>query len=83
GHIFSGGYHAGYYSYLWSEMLDADAFGAFQENGLYDQETANRLQRLLEAGGHRDPESLYREFRGRDPRPDALLERKGIAGPRS
>ncbi|MEL6543362.1 MAG: M3 family metallopeptidase [Myxococcota bacterium] len=79
GHVFSGGYHAGYYSYLWSEMLDADAFEAFQEAGLYDPDTALRLQRLLEAGGNRDPEALYREFRGRAPRPDALLERKGIA----
>lgn len=78
GHIFSGGYHAGYYSYLWSEMLDADAYGAFKENGLYDPETAARLQALLAAGGHRDPETLYEEFRGRGPKPDALLERKGI-----
>ena len=77
-HIFSGGYSAGYYSYKWSEVLDADAFEFFKEKGIYDQETAARFQHLLASGGTIDPEKLYREFRGRDAKVDALLKRAGI-----
>ena len=78
GHIFSGGYSAGYYSYLWSEVLDADAFEAFKETSLFDQETAQRYRRLLSQGGSRPGMELYREFRGRDPEIAPLLERRGL-----
>ena len=78
-HIFSGGYSAGYYSYKWSEVLDADAFEFFKEKGIYDQEIAARFQKLLSSGGTVDPEKLYREFRGRDAKVDALLKRAGIS----
>lgn len=78
-HIFNNNYHAGYYSYLWAEVLDADAFQAFVENGLFDQKTATAFrQNILERGGTDDPMNLYRKFRGADPDPKALLERRGI-----
>ncbi len=78
-HIFAGGYSAGYYSYKWAEVLDADTFEAFLENGLYDQETANAYKdEILVKGGSEDPEILYRNFRGRDADPDALLRREGL-----
>jgi peptidyl-dipeptidase Dcp len=78
-HIFNNNYHAGYYSYLWAEVLDADAFQAFVENGLFDQKTATAFrQNILERGGTDDPMTLYRKFRGADPDPKALLERRGI-----
>jgi peptidyl-dipeptidase Dcp len=78
-HIFSGGYSSGYYSYKWSEVLDADAFEFFKEKGIYDPEVARRFRKLLSSGGTVEPEVLYREFRGRDAHVDALLKRAGIA----
>jgi peptidyl-dipeptidase Dcp len=82
-HIFSGGgYAAAYYSYMWSEVLDADAFAAFEETGdIFDPTTAKALHdHVYAAGGSRDPEVLYKAFRGRLPTPDALLKRRGLAG---
>jgi peptidyl-dipeptidase len=78
GHIFSGGYAAGYYGYKWSEVLDADAFSAFKENGIFDKETALRFKKMLQSGGTVDPMKLYIEFRGKEPSVDALLRRDGI-----
>jgi peptidyl-dipeptidase Dcp len=81
-HVFSGGYYAsGYYSYMWSEVLDADAFRAFEESGnIFDQGTAQKLQRhVLSTGGSRDPAELYVAFRGRLPDASALLKRRGFA----
>ncbi len=78
-HIFSGGYAAGYYSYKWAEVLDADAFAFFKENGIFDKETADSFRRnVLMKGGTEDPAELYRRFRGQDPGIDALLIRDGI-----
>ncbi len=78
-HIFAGGYSAGYYSYKWAEVLDADAFEAFKENGLYDAATANAYKEsILTKGGSQDPEILYQNFRGRDADPDSLLRREGL-----
>ena len=78
-HIFSGGYAAGYYSYKWAEVLDADAFAHFKENGIFDSETADSFRRnILMRGGTEDPDVLYRRFRGKDASIDALLERDGI-----
>jgi peptidyl-dipeptidase Dcp len=81
GHIFSGDhYAAGYYSYMWSEVMDADAFGAFEEAGdIFDSATAKRLHdAIYSSGGSRDPEEAYVAFRGRKPEPDALLRRRGL-----
>src|SRR5437868_1829033 len=81
GHIFSGDhYAAGYYSYMWSEVMDADAFGAFEEAGnIFDPEVAKKLHdNILASGGSRDPEEAYVAFRGREPEPDALLRRRGL-----
>ena len=78
GHIFSGGYAAGYYGYKWSEALDADAFAAFQENGLFDKKTANKFRKMLQSGNTVDPMTLYIEFRGQEPTVDALMRRDGI-----
>ena len=80
-HVFSGdGYSAGYYSYMWSEVMDADAFAAFEETGdPFDESVAERLARLYSAGGSQEPEELYTEFRGRMPTPDAMLEKRGLA----
>ncbi|MGY3618590.1 peptidyl-dipeptidase Dcp [Bradyrhizobium sp. USDA 10063] len=81
GHIFSGDhYAAGYYSYMWSEVMDADAFGAFEEAGdIFDPATAKRLlDDIYSSGGSRDPEEAYVAFRGREPEPDALLRRRGL-----
>ena len=76
-HIFSGGYSAGYYSYIWAAVLDADAFEAFEENGLFDQATALSFRKnILEKGGSEDPMELYKRFRGREPKVDALLKRR-------
>lgn len=81
-HIFSGGYAAGYYSYKWAEVLDADAFSAFVENGIFDKDTATRFRKnVLEKGGTEHPAKLYRDFRGQDPTINALLERDGIKAP--
>ncbi|MCF8366913.1 MAG: M3 family metallopeptidase [Bacteroidales bacterium] len=78
-HIFAGGYSSGYYSYLWAEILDADAFEAFKEKGLFDQETAKAFrENVLEKGGTDDPMTLYKNFRGREPNKDAMLKRKGL-----
>ena len=78
-HIFAGGYAAGYYSYKWAEVLAADAFAAFEENGIFDTETAARFrQEILEVGGSRDFMEAYIAFRGRKPTMDALLAQCGI-----
>ena len=78
-HIFSGGYAAGYYSYKWAEVLDADAFAHFKENGIFDKKTADSFRRnILEKGGTEHPAKIYRDFRGKDATIDALLERDGI-----
>jgi peptidyl-dipeptidase Dcp len=81
-HIFDGGYSAGYYSYKWAEVLDADAFEYFQEHGLFDREIAAKFRReILSKGGSEHPSELYRRFRGRDPDPEALIRRD--FGPRA
>lgn len=78
-HIFQGGYSSGYYSYKWAEVLDADAFELFQEKGVFDSETARSFEtNVLSAGGTEHPSVLYRRFRGRDPKPEALLKRSGL-----
>ncbi|MBQ2966388.1 MAG: M3 family metallopeptidase [Bacteroidales bacterium] len=78
-HIFSGGYSAGYYSYLWAEVLDKDAFELFKEKGIFDKETAMSFRRnVLEKGGSDEPMDLYRRFRGADPDPAALLRARGL-----
>ncbi|MFC3200157.1 M3 family metallopeptidase [Parapedobacter deserti] len=78
-HIFSGGYSAGYYSYIWAEVLDADAFAAFKEKGLYDQATAASFrENVLEKGGTEKPAELYRRFRGQDPDPIHLMRKRGL-----
>ena len=78
-HIFSGGYAAGYYSYKWAEVLEADAFAFFKEKGIFSREAAERFRReLLSKGGSVDADVLYRNFRGRDPEPDALLRKLGL-----
>lgn len=78
-HIFSGGYAAGYYSYKWAEVLDADAFAKFKEDGIFNQATAKSFRdNILTRGGTENPAELYRRFRGQDPSIDALLERDGI-----
>ena len=84
-HVFAGGgYAAGYYSYMWSEVLDADAFEAFAETGdIFDPATAKRLRETIyAAGGSRDPADAYKAFRGRLPGPDALLRKRGLAEPK-
>lgn len=78
-HIFGGGYSAGYYSYKWAEVLDADAFSLFLEKGIYDKETAKRFREcILSKGGTAHPMKLYVDFRGREPSIDALLKRSGL-----
>ena len=78
-HVFSGGYAVGYYSYLWAEVLDADAFDAFVENGVFDKATADAFRiNVLEAGASEDPMKLYIQFRGAEPNPDALLRGHGL-----
>ena len=81
GHIFSGDHYAsGYYSYMWSEVMDADAFGAFEDAGdIFDPKVAKRLHDdIYSSGGSRNPEDAYIAFRGREPEPDALLRRRGL-----
>ncbi len=78
-HIFAGGYSAGYYSYIWAEVLDADAFQAFKETSLFDQKTAKAFrEHILSRGGTEDPMVLYKRFRGAEPKIDALLEKRGL-----
>ena len=78
-HIFSGGYSAGYYSYLWAEVLDKDAFELFMEKGVFDKETAMSFRsNILEKGGSDEPMALYRRFRGADPDPSALTRARGL-----
>lgn len=78
-HIMAGGYAAGYYSYKWAEVLDADAFSVFKKNGIFDRKTAQSFRdNILSKGGTEHPAILYRRFRGQDPTIDALLERNGI-----
>jgi peptidyl-dipeptidase Dcp len=84
GHVFSGGgYAAAYYSYMWSEVLDADAFAAFEESGdIFDAATAKRLHdAIYSAGGRQDPAEAYKAFRGRLPSADALLKKRGFTEP--
>jgi len=78
-HIFAGGYAAGYYSYKWAEVLDADAFSVFSKNGIFDKATAESFrQNILEKGGTEHPMELYKRFRGQEPTIDAILKRDGI-----
>ena len=78
-HIFSGGYSSGYYSYKWAEVLDADAFAYFKENGVFDKETATKFKNtVLSKGGTEKPMDLYAAFRGKKPKVDALLQRAGL-----
>ena len=78
-HIMAGGYAAGYYSYKWAEVLDADAFSVFKQNGIFDQKTAQSFRdNILSKGGTEHPMTLYKRFRGQEPTIDALLERNGI-----
>ncbi len=78
-HIMSGGYAAGYYSYKWAEVLDADAFSVFKANGIFDRTTAQRFRdNILSKGGTEHPMTLYKRFRGQEPTIDALLQRNGI-----
>ncbi|MCL1077125.1 oligopeptidase A [Parashewanella spongiae] len=80
GHIFAGGYAAGYYSYKWAEVLSADAFSRFEEEGIFNPETGKSfLNNILEMGGSEEPMELFKRFRGREPQIDALLRHSGIA----
>lgn len=78
GHIFSGGYAAGYYGYKWAEVLDADAFAAFKEKGIFDKKTADKFLKMLQSGNTVDAEVLYEQFRGRPATIDAIMIRDGI-----
>lgn len=79
GHIFAGGYAAGYYGYKWAEVLDADAFSVFKKQGIFNPETASSFRHnILEKGNSEDPMELYKRFRGQEPTVDALLERDGL-----
>jgi len=78
-HIFAGGYSAGYYAYIWAEVLDSDAFAAFKEKGLFDQTTATSFrEHILEKGGTGNPAEMYRQFRGKDPDPVYLMKKRGL-----
>jgi Zn-dependent oligopeptidase len=78
-HIFQGGYSAGYYSYKWAEVLDADAFAYFKEEGIFNKEVATKFkEHVLSQGGTEDPMVLYKRFRGKEPNPEALLKRAGL-----
>jgi peptidyl-dipeptidase Dcp len=79
GHIFGGGYAAGYYGYKWAEVLDADAFELFKEKGIFNPEVADSFRKnILEKGASEKPQDLYRKFRGRDPEMTAFLKRSGL-----
>nr|WP_294934755.1 M3 family metallopeptidase [uncultured Flavobacterium sp.] len=78
-HIFQGGYSSGYYSYKWAEVLDADAFAYFQEKGIFNKEVADKFKdNVLSKGGTDHPMTLYKKFRGQEPKPEALLKRAGL-----
>ena len=78
-HIFTSGYSAGYYSYIWAEVLDADAFQAFRDTGLFDKKTATAFRKnVLEKGGTDEPMVLYKRFRGSEPEISPLLKRRGL-----
>ncbi len=78
-HIFQGGYSSGYYSYKWAEVLDADAFEYFKEQGIFNKEVATKFkEHVLSKGGTEDPMTLYKRFRGQEPKPEALLKRAGL-----
>jgi len=78
-HIFNSGYSAGYYSYLWAEVLDKDAFDLFKEKGIFDAKTAQAFkENILEKGGGEDPMKLYKQFRGAEPNPEAMLKGRGL-----
>ena len=78
-HIFSGGYSAGYYSYKWAEVLEADAFSLFKEKGIFNTEVASSFRKnILEKGGAEDEAAIYRNFRGHDPQPEALMQKLGL-----
>jgi peptidyl-dipeptidase Dcp len=78
-HIFAGGYSAGYYAYIWAEVLSCDAFRAFEEKGLFDPATARSFRtEVLEKGASEDVATLYRRFRGREPAVEPLLEKRGL-----
>lgn len=77
-HLFSGGYSAGYYSYKWAEVLAADAFSLFEEKGIFNPEVSSAFRHLLETGDAVEASELYRQFRGHDPKPEALLKQLGI-----
>ncbi len=78
-HIFQGGYSSGYYSYKWAEVLDADAFEYFKENGIFNTEIADKFkEHVLSKGGTENPMTLYKRFRGQEPKPEALLKRAGL-----
>jgi oligopeptidase A len=80
GHIFAGGYAAGYYSYKWAEVLSSDAFSRFEEEGIFNQQTGHDfLTNILEMGGSKEPMEMFVAFRGREPEVDALLRHSGIA----
>lgn len=79
GHIFAGGYAAGYYSYKWAEVLEADAFNQFKKHGIFDQQTASKFRALLEAGGTEHPMELYKRFAGAEPTIEPLLEKMGLS----
>jgi peptidyl-dipeptidase Dcp len=78
-HIFQGGYSSGYYSYKWAEVLDADAFEYFKEEGIFNKTVANKFKAfVLSQGGTENPMTLYKKFRGQEPKPEALLRRAGL-----
>ena len=79
GHLFSGGYAAGYYGYKWAEVLDADVFSVFKAKGIFNKDVAKSFrEHILSKGGTEDPAILYKRFRGQEPTIDALLRRNGI-----
>ena len=78
-HIFQGGYSSGYYSYKWAEVLDADAFAYFTAQGIFNKRVANKFkENVLSKGGTENPMTLYKRFRGQEPKPEALLKRAGL-----
>ena len=79
-HIFSGGYSAGYYSYIWAEVLDADAYEEFRDKGIFDEDTAKSFRmNILESGGTEEPMTLYKRFKGREPDVAPLMKSRGLS----